>query len=155
MKLKTKTKILLGALITSILIPYAGVFSPVNATVGKDSLFKKNASLQRMHKSRARAKQREGMLYVAIQNSDKKAIRNLRTQYPRININTRRTHPGRYTPLHYAVFYRDLDITEFLIKKCGADPTVKNGRGLTPYGLAKEFGLTDVINLLEELGIRR
>ena len=155
MKLKTKAKILLGTLITSILIPHAGYFSPANATVERDLLAKKSTSWQRMRKFRMRTKQREAMLYVAIQNLDKTAICALRAQHPNININTRRTHPGRYTPLHYAVFYRDLGMIKFLIKECGANPNLKNGRGLTAYGLANEFGYTDVKNCLKELGIRR
>jgi ankyrin repeat protein len=52
------------------------------------------------------------------------------------------------TPLHYAAEYNSMEAAQMLIK-LGADKTVKNDAGKTPYEVAKEKKSDKVIDLLK------
>ena len=155
MKLKTKAKILLGTLITSILIPHAEYFSPAHA-VSNAGFCKKKSKKAPMHHRRATAaykKAVENKLYLAVQHND---IDRILACYAALgNVNTQEFHPGRYTPLHYAVSLGRLDIIECLILDCKANITLKNLCGLTPYELAIKLGNKDVIDCIKNACLLR
>ena len=169
MKLKTKAKILLGALITSILIPYAGVFSPVHAVRDKK---RSNIVLMYHHEAAGKCKRRskkvpmhhrkatavckravENELYLAVQHND---IDSILACYAALgNVNTQELHPGRYTPLHYAVSLGRLDIIKCLILDCKAEVTLQNCDKLTPYELAIKLKDKHVIDCIKNACLKR
>ncbi len=58
------------------------------------------------------------------------------------------------TPLHYAIISQNELVISFILNK-GADYTIKNFKGLTPYGLAVDTGYKKCILLLEhKFGIK-
>jgi ankyrin repeat protein len=54
---------------------------------------------------------------------------------------------GGYTPLHFAARRKDRSLVEMLLAK-GADPTVKNKKGLTPADEAEKAGNKEIAELL-------
>ena len=156
MKLKTKAKILLGALITSILISHAGVFSPVHA-VCKPSFCKRRSERVPMCRQETAAKRKRRLaseLYLAVQRNDCNHIKEL--YHMGANINTREYHPIGYTPLHHAVLLNRLEVVKCLIEECGADATLssKEKYGLTPYDVAIEKDRFDIALYFAGLKIR-
>ncbi len=51
------------------------------------------------------------------------------------------------TPLHFAVYSGHREVIRILVAK-GADLTVRDGRGMTPEGMAAVVGKSDLIDLL-------
>ncbi|WP_114571711.1 M48 family metallopeptidase [Exiguobacterium flavidum] len=55
---------------------------------------------------------------------------------------------SNWTSLHHAVDGEATDAIELLLA-AGADPTIENDEGVTPYELALEYGYSDIVKLLK------
>lgn len=67
----------------------------------------------------------------------------------KIDVNMR--DPLGRTPLHHAVFYRDIDTTTHLLEH-GADPNIQDHDGKTPLHLAIRWGSLERVKLMLEHG---
>lgn len=153
MKLKTKAKILLGALIVSGMVQQLSNFSPICALEDEPST--PTTCPQEFSAPKEMSKvEMANELYCAVQRSDCNRIRELHRMGAKIN--TRKYHPIGYTPLHHAVLLNRLEVVKCLIEECGADATLPNkkNRGVTPLGLALERGRLDIALYLVGRGIR-
>ena len=56
------------------------------------------------------------------------------------------------TPLHDAAMNGAADMTSLLLSS-GADPRIQNERGETPYGIAKQRHMKEIIDIFEKAGI--
>lgn len=63
-------------------------------------------------------------------------------------------HPELGTALHYTVSNDNTDTLKYLLS-VGANPFVKDGDGETPYDLAVHYGVTEIINILKDVMIRK
>lgn len=68
-----------------------------------------------------------------------------------LKVNLDELDPDGHTPLHWAVFRGDLDFVKLLLV-AGANPNVISGDGVTAKWRARDFGLTEIDNLLTGFG---
>lgn len=153
MKLKTKAKILLGALIISGIVQQLSNFSPICAS-GEVSTTSPTDSQEFLTPITMSERKMAHALYCAVQRSDCNRIRELYRLGAKIN--TRKYHPIGYTPLHHAVLLNCSEVVKCLIEECGADATLPNKKngGVTPLGLALKRGRLDITLYLVGRGIR-
>ncbi len=83
-------------------------------------------------------------LFMYIKNGD---ITKVRSEFTKDNININNNQG--FTPLHYAIIYKKIDIAKVLIDK-GADINKKDNSGRTPLNVAIFYNITDE-SLLDKL----
>ena len=152
MKLKTKAKVLFGALIVSSLVQQLSNFSPICAS-GEASTIPPTSSQEFSAPKMMSEEEIAHELYTAVQRNDCNRIKEL--YHMGANINTREYHPIGYTPLHHAVLLNRLDAVKCLIEECGANAALPNKKGsrLTPYYLATSRDRFDILLYLAGRGI--
>ena len=62
--------------------------------------------------------------------------------------------PELGTALHFAVSNDNIDTLKYLLS-VGANPFIKDSDGETPYDLAMDYGVTEIINILKDQMIRK
>lgn len=66
-----------------------------------------------------------------------------------LNTNLDELDNNGHTPLHWAVFRGDIDFVKLLLE-AGANPNVISADGVTPQWRARDFGLTEIDQLLAD-----
>jgi hypothetical protein len=111
-----------------------------------------------MHKSYQRSNSEEievnaEMFYVIrkrnISTQEKvKEIQKLLGKYPQPDINAQDGNDNQNTALHLAIKRNELEVVNFLLTQ-GADTTIENGDGKTPFYLAEECNHAGIIDTLK------
>lgn len=92
-------------------------------------------------------KEKESLLFPAIQKDYVHIVRQLVQKGLRVNTRT----AERWTPLHWAVFRRNPEMVYILLEH-NARVNLKDDKGLTPLYLASFYGKADIVSLLLEYG---
>jgi ankyrin repeat protein len=69
-----------------------------------------------------------------------------------IDVNVVRHHISGWNPLHYAVYYKDVELIKYLIEVRNADVNIKSDSGCIPLMIAAHAGQLDLCQILIDNG---